>query len=115
MSDPDGIIDPETGLPRVLSRRCDTCIFRRDNPMHLREGRREQMTTDAVRNGSWIICHDTLPYGQNADFGNAICRGFWNDPQGSTSGGVQMAQRFAEMRYGSGKPYPAQIDPPTTT
>lgn len=57
----------------VLARQCSTCIFRRGNPMHLRPGRLKQLVATAVRRGSGIVCHSTLP---NAGR-RAFCRGFW--------------------------------------
>jgi hypothetical protein len=70
------IVDPATGLPRLLSRKCATCIYRPGNPMHLQPGRRDQMQATAVERGSWIVCHSTLPAAGQPDAG--ICRGYYD-------------------------------------
>ncbi len=48
------------GLVHVLSRMCDTCIFRSGNLMHLRPGLHEQMIREAVAVDGAIPCHETL-------------------------------------------------------
>ncbi len=68
--------DPATMKSRLLSRQCDTCIFRPGNPMHLDPGRLHEMVTEALAQQSFVICHDTLPYGPCPDAAPAICRGF---------------------------------------
>lgn len=50
---------------RLLAAQCDTCIFKPGNPMHLGPGRLAQLVRDARTTGGYIVCHDTLPYGQN--------------------------------------------------
>lgn len=74
------------GKVHVLSRKCDTCIFRPGNLMHLGEGRREQMVAESVtERGAGeeglplqgvIACHDTI----HRDDGvrRVICRGFYD-------------------------------------
>lgn len=67
------------GKPRVLSEQCSTCIGRPGNLMHLREGRLKNMVNEALREGrQGIICHQTLSYGDNPDFGGALCRWFYD-------------------------------------
>lgn len=68
--------DPATMKSRLLSRQCDTCIFRPGNPMYLAQGRLRDIVTTAVAHQSFVICHDTLPYGPKRDTAPAICRGF---------------------------------------
>ncbi|GAA4898194.1 hypothetical protein [Streptomonospora salina] len=71
------VLDPETGRPRLLARRCSTCVFHPDNRMHLPPGRLAEVV-DANRDaGSGLTCHQTLSY---ADTGvaNAWCRGFYD-------------------------------------
>lgn len=68
--------DPVLGKTRLLSRQCDTCILRPGNPMHLPPGRLQEMIGQARDDGGYIICHDTLPYGQYPHVKPAICRGF---------------------------------------
>lgn len=98
------IVDPDTGLPRLLSRKCETCIFRPGNLMHLAEGAREHMVRTSLANGSWITCHETLPYGPHPDVGEAICRGFY-DIHGHRSAGTRLARALGG---------PVEVDPPTT-
>lgn len=104
---PGNVVDPETGLPRVLSRKCNTCIYRSGNRMHLRPGRREDMAAEAVARNAWIVCHDTLTYGQHAlpEGEQAICRGFWDMHRTDT-----MGCRLAQALGG-----PVFVDPPETT
>ena len=67
--------DHHSRRSRLLSRQCDTCIFRPGNPMHLTPGRLHQLVTDARGSQGYIICHDTLPdYRPGSQ--PAICRGF---------------------------------------
>jgi hypothetical protein len=72
------VVDHATGLPRVLDGKCPTCIFRPGNLMHLNEGTREDMVRAALSNGSWIVCHTTLPDAGVPIGQQAICRGFWD-------------------------------------
>jgi hypothetical protein len=74
---PADVLDPATGRVRVLSRRCQTCIFRPGNLMHLTPGRFEQVVRANVDAGALLTCHATLPYGNHPDFGPAVCAGFW--------------------------------------
>ncbi len=55
----------------VMSRLCDTCIFRPGNLMRLEEGRVDQMVRDSCAQDTAIICHETL------DGNKAVCRGFY--------------------------------------
>jgi len=88
---PSSIVDPETGRPRLLSKRCATCIFRPGNQMHLAPGRLRSLVNGALENDTWIPCHDTLAYGPHPDFGEAICRGFY-DRFASASAGIRLAE-----------------------
>lgn len=79
MTDDAGdVVDRDTGVPRVLSEKCNTCIYRPGNLMYLHKGRREQMERDSNDNGSWIVCHSTLPAAGQPVGTQAICRGFWD-------------------------------------
>lgn len=74
------VVDPATGLPKVLNRKCDTCIFRTNSTMkqHLRDGTIDSMVEQSNANGSWITCHSTLPT-MGVEVGEqAICRGYWD-------------------------------------
>ncbi|MEV6932099.1 hypothetical protein AB0M46_47480 [Dactylosporangium sp. NPDC051485] len=68
--------DPVSRKTRLLARQCDTCIFHPGNRMHLATGRLKAIVADAVADGSYVICHDTLPYGNHPDVRPAVCRGF---------------------------------------
>ncbi|MFI6163079.1 HAD domain-containing protein [Micromonospora haikouensis] len=68
--------DPVLRKSRLLSRQCDTCIFRPGNLMHLAEGRLHDLVTQTRKDESFIICHDTLPDYRFPEVKPAICRGF---------------------------------------
>jgi hypothetical protein len=70
------VTDRDSGRSRLLSRQCDTCVFRPGNLMHLRAGRLADLVADARRAESFVVCHETLPYRECPDFEPAICRGF---------------------------------------
>jgi hypothetical protein len=100
------IVDPATGLPRVLARKCGTCIYRPSTVIPAE--RREQMQRDAVANGAWIICHHTLPAAGETE--QAVCRGFY-DVARRDSWGLRLAHAVA---VANGLTYPdcAEIAPP---
>jgi len=72
------ITDPATGLSRLLSVRCSTCILRHGDKMHLGAGHTAAFVRQALDAGSYVVCHQTLTYGDNPGFGPAICRGFFD-------------------------------------
>ena len=72
------ITDPGTGLSRLLSERCPTCILRPGDPMHLGPERTAAIIRGALAAGSYVVCHDTLTFGDHPDYGPAICRGFFD-------------------------------------
>jgi hypothetical protein len=57
------ITDPATGLSRLLSERCPTCILRAGDPMHLGPDRTAAFIRHVLDTGSYVVCHDTLTYG----------------------------------------------------
>ena len=79
--------------PRLLTEKCATCIFRPGNKMHIRPGRVRSMVTEALQNGGTITCHDTLEYGAAPEFGEAVCRGFY-DAHGPRSNLVRIMERL---------------------
>jgi len=83
----------EDGKPRVLADQCITCVFRPGNLMHLRPGRLRDMVTNALNAGTWITCHQTLPYHPDNPGWQAICRGF-HDRYGHWSLALQLLQRI---------------------
>jgi len=72
------ITDPASGLSRLLSERCPTCILRAGDPMHLGPERTAAFIRQVLDAGSYVVCHDTLTYGDFPDYGPAICRGFFD-------------------------------------
>lgn len=64
--------------PRLLSKQCATCVFRPGNPMHLGPGRLRDLIQANLDAGAFLICHDTLPYGEHPDYGRAMCRGYFD-------------------------------------
>jgi hypothetical protein len=72
------ITDPATGLSRMLSERCATCILRPGDPMHLGPERTAAFIRQVLDAGSYVVCHDTLTYGDFPEYGPAICRGFFD-------------------------------------
>ncbi|OXM59559.1 hypothetical protein CF165_47000 [Amycolatopsis vastitatis] len=98
------VVDHSSGLPRVLDRKCGTCIFRPGNLMHLDPGRREEMVRAALGRGSWIVCHATLPAAGIPIGEQAICRGFW-DVHARDSLGCRLAVAFGGPVFG---PPPAE-------
>jgi hypothetical protein len=73
---PQDITDPATGGSRLLSARCSTCILPPGDPMHLGPERLRAVIGHALAAGTFVVCHDTLTYGDFPDYGPAICRGF---------------------------------------
>jgi hypothetical protein len=61
---PQDITDPATGLSRLLSGRCSTCILRPGDPMHLGTARTAAFIRQVLDAGSYVVCHDTLTYGE---------------------------------------------------
>lgn len=58
------------GVVRVLTERCDTCIFRPGNLMQLQPGRVRDMVREIKKTDGCIPCHKTLDFKEQA-----ICRG----------------------------------------
>jgi hypothetical protein len=75
---PQDITDPATGLSRLLSERCSTCILRHGDKMHLGAEHTARFVRQALDAGTYVVCHQTLTYGDHPDFGSAICRGFFD-------------------------------------
>ena len=72
------ISDPATGLSRLLSERCGTCILRPGDPMYLGPERTAAFIRQVLDERSYVVCHRTLTYGDFPDYGPAICRGFFD-------------------------------------
>lgn len=81
--EPGGVFEPEAGMAVwVMADKCPTCIFHPGNRMHLEKGRVQQMVRDSVAAESHITCHDTLLYGHQSRLRPAVCRGYYDHPQG---------------------------------
>lgn len=60
------------GKIHVRDDKCDTCIFRPGNLMHLSDGVFDNLVAAALADNTVIICHVTL------DGPRSICRGFYD-------------------------------------
>lgn len=85
------------GRVHVLSRRCDTCVFRAGNLMSLRAGRLKELVEENLAADTAFACHETL----NAD--EALCRGFVD----------RYADRVSALRLAQVVPgVTCEVDPP---
>jgi hypothetical protein len=46
--------------------------------MHLGPQDTARFVREALADGSYVVCHQTLTFGDNPGFGPAICRGFFD-------------------------------------
>jgi hypothetical protein len=90
--------------PHLLAAKCDTCIFRPGNPMHLRPGRVAELVQQNIAAGAALTCHKTLPYGEHPEMGKAVCRGFY-DAVGHRTNYIRVIERLGGF---------AEIQPPRT-
>jgi hypothetical protein len=63
---------------RLLSEQCTTCIFRKGNRMRLAPGRLADLVDQCETEGSFVVCHATLPEVAPNGTSPAICRGFYD-------------------------------------
>ncbi len=80
---PPPVLDPVTGRIRLCATRCDTCVFRPGNLMHLTPGRLKTLVETAIAKEGHIVCHDTLDH--RPEVPGAICRGFAQHPAAARS------------------------------
>lgn len=66
------------GKLHVGARKCDTCVFRSGNLMHLNEGRLADLVKSNLEADTALTCHETLPEWTDTPNAGAICRGFWD-------------------------------------
>jgi hypothetical protein len=101
------ITDPATGGSRLLSSRCATCILRRGDLMHLGGAYLKEIISQALPD-SYVVCHDTLTYGDHPGYGPAICRGFFEAYAGQSTALIllQAFRRLIEV------PPPGVAGPP---
>ncbi len=108
-SAPQDITDPATGGSRLLSQRCATCILGAGDKMHLGPARLRAIIDEALAAGTFVVCHDTLTYGDFPDYGPAICRGFFDAHAGRSPALIFLRawRRLVEVPPpGSGSPLP---------
>ena len=96
------ITDRASGLSRLLSKRCSTCILRPGDKMHLGPEQTTAFVRQALAEGTYVVCHQTLTYGDNPGFGPAICRGFY-DAHASRSPALRLLRAFSQL---------TEIEPP---
>ena len=90
------ITDPATGLSRLLSERCSTCILRHGDRMHLGAEHTAAFVRQALDVGSYVVSHQTLTYGDHPGFGPAICRGFF-DAYATQSPALRLLRAFSRL------------------
>ena len=79
MSDEERVEPYRNGKVHVMADRCDTCVFRPGNLMHLGPGQLKGLTDHVQATGVPFTCHQTLPY-NTAEYrrhygGAALCAG----------------------------------------
>ena len=57
------ITDRASGLSRLLSERCSTCILRPGDKMHLGPEQTAAFVRQVLAEGTYVVCHQTLTYG----------------------------------------------------
>jgi hypothetical protein len=77
-SDDFEIEEAPMAQPQLLAEQCSTCIFRPGNLMHLHKGRLADVANTNRKQGTALICHQTLSYGDHPEVGEAVCRGFYD-------------------------------------
>jgi hypothetical protein len=92
---PADVIDRDSGNVRVLSRRCETCLFRALGHELFGGDRADEVIRRNVEVGALLTSHSTLPYGHHPDFGPAVCAGFW-----ARHGMKTTAGRLAKLMLG---------------
>ena len=99
---PQDITDAATGLSRLLAGRCSTCILRPGDKMHPGPEQTAAFVRRVLAEGTFVVCHQTLTYGVNPDFGPAICRGFFGAFAGR-SPALRLLRAFGRL---------IEVDPP---
>lgn len=90
------ITDRATGLSRLLSERCSTCILRPGDKMYLGTAKTAAFVRHVLAEGTYVVCHQTLTYGDNPHFGPAICRGFF-DSYAGRSPSLRLLRAFRRL------------------
>jgi hypothetical protein len=100
--EPWDVLDRDSGKVRVLTRRCATCIFWRDDRSPISEERTDEIIDGNVAAGALLSCHSTL-YELYPGTDPAVCAGFWAKHRQQTAAG-----RMAEMVLGV-----VRVEPPS--
>jgi len=108
------ITDPATGGSRLLSSPCATCILRHGDPIHLGPERLRKIIGQALAAGSFVVCHDTLTYGDYPDYGAAICRGFF-EAYCSRSPALILLRAYRRLVEVPRRKLPPRAPPPALT
>ena len=93
---PQDITDAATGLSRLLSERCSTCILRHGDKMHLGPGQTTAFARRVLAEGTYVVCQ-TLTYGDNPDFGPAICPGLFRCLRLGRSSALRLLRAFGRL------------------
>jgi hypothetical protein len=64
--------------------------------MHLGAEHTARFVRQALDAGTYVVCHQTLTYGDHPDFGPAICRGFF-DAYAGRSPALRLLQAFSRL------------------
>jgi hypothetical protein len=83
--------------------------------MHLGPERTAAFIRQVLDAGSYVVCHDTLTYGDFPDYGPAICRGFFDAFRGHTR--YLLILQAGRRLHGIDERDPAVLDalePPST-
>lgn len=86
-----------------MADKCETCIFRPGNLMHLNEGVVGTMKRGADERGTGIVCHEVM-HSPDA----AMCRGYYDNHNSSL---LQIAERMGIIRVQGGRPAAAGGNP----
>jgi hypothetical protein len=66
--------------------------------MHLGAERTAAFIRHALDAGSYVVCHETLTYGDFPDYGPAICRGFFDAYRNAAKAGSNRENRPARQQ-----------------
>lgn len=99
--------DHETGKVRVLSDKCATCLLR-PGVGHESDTVRKVVKAN-LDAGTALPCHETLSYGPYPEFGEAVCRGFF-DSYRDQSQALQIAERLIGFNEVEPPPDPRNLE-----
>ena len=70
--------------------------MRHGDRMHLGAEHTAAFVRQALDAGSYVVCHQTLTYGDHPGFGPAICRGFF-DAYATRSPALRLLRAFSRL------------------